>query len=273
MNTFQTAFMFDYGNREPLMEILQSFCKKYVKIPSEAGFIFFVNNIPYNLEFYLIFETENEELFEVGRKLLQKVAIKELSLLTTRQLIKYSSTRRFDSISIPADINLIQMMFPSLFRFPERKYLIEKGYGFLDDISIFPPNTIFFSYANKKLRNDIIKIKSLLTAEAYPVFFDIQSLFPGDNLEDKIKSYIVDAQAIVFFIDDSFMRSKFCKQELDITLENNIKHMFIIDKNLKEEYKKSEPKLQFTNSLFIETDFNNINHIELYKKIKEFIHS
>jgi len=49
--------------------------------------------------------------------------------------------------------------------------------------------------------------------------------------------------------------------------------MFIIDKNLKGEYKGSEPKLQFTNSLFVETDFNNIDHIELYKKMKEFINS
>ena len=271
MNTFQTAFMLDYGNREPVRKILQSFCQKHVKSPSEAGFIFFVNNIPYSLEFYLIFETEDEELFKVGRKLLQKVATKELSLLTTRQLIKYSSTRRFDSISTPANINSIQTVFFLLFRFPERRYLIEKGYEFLDNISIFPPNTIFFSYANKKIRNDIIKIKSLLTAEAYPVFFDVQSLFPGDNLGEKIKSYIIDAQAIVFFIDEFFMRSEFCKQELDITLENNIKHMFIIDKNLKEKCKESEFKLQFINSLFIEIDFNNIDHIEVYKKIKEFI--
>ena len=99
--------------------------------------------------------------------------------------MKYSSTRRFDSISMPADINLIQMIFFSLFRFPERRYLIEKGYEFLDNISIFPPNTTFFSYANKKIRNDIIKIKSMLTAEAYPIFFDVQSLFLGDNLGEK----------------------------------------------------------------------------------------
>lgn len=256
----QTSFSFDYGNRTPIKQVLLEVAKAYERMSTEISLMFFVNNIPYKLEFYLVLEVEEKyekEFIEIQNKL-SNYAIKELSIYTTRKLFSFMGDRRFDSLSITTGKVGIDLAF-NLFRISERSEYKSKGYKFFDH-NLYT-DCVFFSYSNKKLVPIFETTINRLNADAFPVFFDQKSLFLGDELNDRLEDGIKDAKAIIFFIDKMFNVSEYCLKELELAKKYKKNILMIIDSDIS----------MNTESLFIKLDFLNLDSIELYKIIREFL--
>ena len=262
MNYIQSCFLFDYGNRKPAKDVLEYVCDIYKHLSTEIGFIFFVNNNPYNLEFYFILEVEKEFIDEFNniKKILQPYSIKELSILTTQTLLTQMAGRRFNSCSIPASKLYIEKAF-RLFEIKERRELKSIGYNL--ESPRFYPDTIFFSYSNKNLIPTFDNVIAKLNANSFPIFFDRKSLFSSEHIDKNIEYAIKDCHSLVFFIDIEFIKSDYCLRELELAKQYNKKYFLVIDKKMKFEH----------NNLFTEIDIENIDNDLLYNKIKEFIFS
>ncbi len=260
MSYLQSCFLFDYGNRTPVKRILLEICNEYETYANRIGFIFYVNNNPYNLEFYLVLEVENscESLFYNIKDKFSLEAIKELSIIHNRALLQEMSGRRFQSTNISAHKDFVEMCFDSLFDIFERIDILNKEYKLFHPK--FYPDTIFFSYSNKNLESVFNEVISYLNADSYPVFFDKKSLFPGNELDD-IELAIKESKAIIFFIDQKFNESSFCQQELALANKYKKKFLFIIDEKINTD----------SDRIFVKMDFNHLNVELLYKNIKEFI--
>jgi hypothetical protein len=243
--------------------LLLEICEKYKDISTEISFIFCVNNIPYKLEFYFVFEIERnyEKEFTKIKQMLLEYAIKELTFNTTQSLMSQMKNRRFNILTTPCTKEGIDMAFHSekIFLIDERRELKEKGFEFFS--SNLYTNTIFFSYSNKKLINVFDRTINLLNADAYPVFFDRKSLYLGNQLNLSLNDAIKDAEAIIFFIDKEFQKSEYCLKELNLAKKHNKPMLMIVSDNMKidSEY------------LFKKLDFNTLTPNELYKIIREFL--
>lgn len=261
MNYLQSCFLLDYGNRTPIKNLLLKFCKLYYQNSTRIGLIFYVNNNPYSLEFYLSLEVEFEyiDIFNNIKSEIETLSIKELSSISNINLMSDMSGRRFNSQNSALNENFINDFFSNYFVFPERSELIKKGYR--SDFNTFYPNTIFFSYSNKQLIKLLDNVISKLNAESFPVFFDRKSLFISSEINKEIKTRIKECKFIIFFIDQNFLNSSYCKKELHWAKYFKVKSMFIVDKNVKFDHP----------NLFIHEQFSKLDVNLVYKSIKEFI--
>ncbi|MCT7614880.1 toll/interleukin-1 receptor domain-containing protein [Aliarcobacter butzleri] len=257
------CYQCDYGNREKLKEPIRELVTKYSNV--DLGILPFVNNNIYQLEFYLIIEFEKKEFEKDIRETIEPFIIKELTSVSTLYLLEHIGKGRRFNVMNHIFPDQIDMFFKEFFIWPERKSLIDIGYSF--DNSMFPPNTVFFSYSgiNKK---DLETIYSYLLGENLPVFFDLNNITLGNNINSTIEDSIKDCKGIVFFINQKFLNSKWCKKEEDLAYSNNKKIVYIIDQNLDKKEKE-----RFNNILHIEQDFNSFDHLLIVKKILEIFNA
>jgi hypothetical protein len=235
------CYSFDYGNRSIIKEPLRKLLDKYNE--QILGVMPFVNNNPYLLEFYIIFDCEKDEIIDYIKKNIAPLALKEHSELTIRYLLNQLGKRRFNVLShiFPKDLD---NFFENYFFFAERKKLSELGYEF--DKELFPPNTIFFSYSHKN-KEFVENVKNELKNYNLPVFIDTSLLKLGDKLNEQIEKLIKESQGIVFFIDENFYDSTWLNYEFEILNKYDKKKILILDKN----YEK------FKDYLYIKSDFTN----------------
>jgi len=247
MELQKICYKCDYGDREKLKEPIRKLVTTYSHV--DLGVLPFVNNNPYQLEFYIIVEFEKKEFEKDIRKTLQPYIVKELTSISSTYLYKHMGGRRFNTINhiFPDQVD---MFFKDFFFWPERKDLKEIGYSF--DTSMFPPNTVFFSYSNIA-KKEIETIYSYLIGSNLPVFFDLTSIVVSDNINEKIKDSIKDSKGVVFFINQKFIESSWCKEEEKLAIDFKKKVLYIIDENLVniEDY---------NNILHIKQDFTNLDY-------------
>jgi len=222
------CYSFDYGNRTILKEPLRKLLQRYDE--QVLGVMPFVNNNPYLLEFYIIFDCEKDEILEYIKTYITPLAIKEHSELTIEYLLKQLGNRRFNSINhiFP---DMLDNFFENFFFFPERKELLSKGYKI--DTNLFPPNTIFFSYSHK-IEKFVEDIKNELKNYNLPVFVDTSSLVLGDIIDKNIEKLIEESRGVVFFIDKNFYATKWLNYEFDLANRLDKKKFLIMDDNYKE---------------------------------------
>ena len=246
------CYSFDYGNRSILKEPLRKLLNKYDE--QVLGVMPFVNNNPYLLEFYIIFDCEKDEIVDYIKENIAPFAIKEHSELTIRYLLEQLGNRRFNVKNhiFPEEIDTF---FENFFFFKERKDFLKMGYQF--DKKLFPPNTIFFSYShnNKQFVEDV---KNELKNYNLPVFIDTSSLKLGDKIDEKIEKLIEESKGVVFFVDENFYKSEWLDYELKISNKYDKKKLFILDND----YEK------FKDYLYVKSNFNEK---EIKKIVKEIL--
>lgn len=91
MNLQQICYQCDYGDREKLKEPIRDLVTKYP--PQVLGVIPFVNNNPYQLEFYLIIEFEIEEIEEYVRENIEPLCIKTIFCIFKLSTYNYGRTK------------------------------------------------------------------------------------------------------------------------------------------------------------------------------------
>jgi len=235
------CYSFDYGNRSILKDPLRKLLEKYNN--QVLGVIPFVNNNPYLLEFYIIFDCEKDEIVDYIKENIASFAIKEHSELTIRYLLEQLGNRRFNVKNhiFPEEIDVF---FETFFFFPERKDLESKGYKF--DYELFPPNTIFFSYSHNNIQF-VEDVKNELKNYNLPVFIDTSSLKLGDRIDEKIEKLIEESKGVVFFVDENFYKSQWFDYELKTSNKYDKKKLFILDND----YEK------FKDYLYVKSNFKD----------------
>lgn len=259
MNLQQICYQCDYGDRDKLKEPIRDLVTKYS--PQVLGVMPFVNNNPYQLEFYLIIEFEVEEIEEYVRKNIEPLCIKKLSSVSLNYLLTTMGERRFNSANHIFS-EQVDMFFNDFFFFPERKTLEEKGYKAAT--KLFPPSTVFFSYS----WDDKEKIQTLhthLIPYNLPIFFDINNIETGADISNTIELAMEECKGVIFFVNQKFLDSSWCEREEELAQKLGKKSIYIIDSNLS----KDVINKRYSSILYVEQDFNNIDYKYLAKKILE----
>lgn len=259
MSLQQICYQCDYGDREKLREPIRELVAKYSS--QVLGVMPFVNNNPYQLEFYLVIEFEDELIEGYVRDNIEPLCIKKLSSISVNYLLQSMGERRFNSLNhiFPS---LVDQFFDSFFFFSERRELEEKGYK--PPTKLFPPNTVFFSYSHQ-VRDKIQALHTYLMPYNLPIFFDISNIQPGDNIANAIEMFMQDCKGVIFFVNQMFIDSQWCQKEEELSQRFGKKSIYIIDSNLS----KSIIQNRYSAVLYIEQDFNNINYKYIAKKILE----
>lgn len=259
INWQHICYQCDYGDRGKLREPIRNLVSKFS--PEILGVMPFVNNNPYQLEFYLIIEFEKEEIEDYVRKNIEPLCIKELSSVSFNYLFGMLGERRFNSRNhiFPDEVDLF---FNDFFFFAERKELEKKGYT--PASKLFPPNTVFFSYSIKE-KEKVNTLRTHLMSYNLPIFFDVDNIKPGDNIKETIESALAESKGIIFLVNNDFIKSEWCIREEELALKLGLKFLYIIDSNLP----KNIIDEKYSSILYIKHDFNNIDYKDLSKKIWE----
>lgn len=259
MNLQQICYQCDYGDREKLREPIRNLVTKYS--PQVLGVMPFVNNNPYQLEFYLIVEFEIEEIESYVRENIEPLCIKKLSSVSLNYLLTSLGERRFNSTNhiFPEQVDIF---FDDFFFFDERKVLEKKGYK--PASKLFPPNTIFFSYSSEN-KEKIQTLHAHLIPYNLPIFFDMDNIELGDDIFTTIKLAMQDCKGVIFFVNQKFIESKWCEEEELISQHLGKKSIYIIDSNLSKDIINN----RYSSVLYIEQDFDNIDYKYVSKKILE----
>lgn len=217
----------DYGNREDVINATKYLLDKQGDRSLQCV-SYFVNNNPYNLEFYILLSynlpTEEEILYMM--QLLGNLGVKYRQDITVDVLFAEMGNRRFDSAAL-FDSDSVEF-FKSRFLVPERKTLEEKGY-------VMRPfsrsKEVFISHSSEN-KAEVKKLIPYLNGKSHSVWFDEYSLKIGDSLNDKIEKGIVEAELVLFWITEEFLSSDWCIREMDISKENNCTVIYVVDKSI-----------------------------------------
>jgi hypothetical protein len=259
MSLQQICYQCDYGDREKLREPIRDLVTKYS--PQDLAVIPFVNNNPYQFEFYLIIEFEIESIEGYIRKNIESLCIKKLSSVSLNYLVKNMGERRFNNINhiFP---ELVDEFFNNFFFFPERKTLKKEGYK--TATKLFPPNTVFFSYSSDE-KEKIQTLHTHLIPYNLPIFFDMDNIETGANISNTIELAIEECKGVIFFVNQKYINSSWCQKEEKLSQKFGKKSIYIIDTNLSNNVINNK----YSSFLYVKQDFNNIDYKYLAKKILE----
>lgn len=118
----------EYGRRSHLIPVFQQLLREQ-DASSLQMLSLFVNNNPYNLEFFIAvsYDRPKEEHLDRMFRLLEDAGLRQRKDLTARNIMRAMADRRFNSASL-LDEDSVPTIMEHLFFFPEIRVLEEKGY-------------------------------------------------------------------------------------------------------------------------------------------------
>ncbi len=200
----------DYGLRKPLISVLIKLLKEQ-DVSSLQMVSLFVNNVPYNLELYIVISYKNpiDDHIKTMLDELPKLKIKYRTDITLSELIKELANRRFNSATIGSWEEVDYIFNSGLFRFVEKEELHAKGY-------ITKPlgkrTPVFISHSTND-KPEIEKLLPYLSGAGLPVWFDKISIDYGESITEAIEKGINESGAVIFWITRNFINSSWCKTE------------------------------------------------------------
>ncbi|WP_042063162.1 toll/interleukin-1 receptor domain-containing protein [Aeromonas allosaccharophila] len=171
----------------------------------------FVNNNPYNLEFFIVLSYENPRDGQVEKmlKLMTDVGARQRPDIPINELMMEMGGKRFNSMTV-SNVSSIEQVKHDLFDFKERKDIAQI-------ISIKPlgkrlPVFLSHSSSDKPFVEDVIPY---LSSQGLPVWYDKVSIDYGESILSAVQSGVKDSGAVIFFITKSFINSSWCKLEME----------------------------------------------------------
>ena len=118
----------EYGRRSHLIPVFQQLLREQ-DASSLQMLSLFVNNNPYNLEFFIAvsYDRPKEEHLDRMFRLLEDAGLRQRKDLTALNIMRAMADRRFNSASL-LDEDSVPTIMGHLFFFPEIRVLEEKGY-------------------------------------------------------------------------------------------------------------------------------------------------
>lgn len=218
----------DYGERRKVNDVSKKLLITQ-NVHSLQCISYFVNNNPYNLEFYILVSydepTEDEIVFM--KQNFENIGLKYRNDVTMDILFCAMQYRRFNSVAF-CDEEMFDTYISDLFWFPERQQLEENGY-IMKSFTI--NKEVFISHASEN-KDRARKLIPYLNGKSIAVWFDEYSIKGGEKLYDRIKKGMEEATIIVFWVSKNFLSSPWCRAEMEMAEDMKLKQIYIIDEDV-----------------------------------------
>jgi len=199
----------DYGEHSRVLENLK------VLLANQNAYelsmcALFVNNNPYNLEFFVVLSYENPKVDQIQdmKELLRPCGARYRPDITMAELMSEAGEKRFN-IATGLDPDSSELL-SKLFQFKERLEVAGK-------ISMRPLGKklpVFLSHSSfdKPYVEDVIPY---FTSKGLPVWYDKISIDYGKTIVTAIQEGILSSGAVIFFVTDHFLKSSWCNSEME----------------------------------------------------------
>ena len=222
----------EYGRRSHLLPVFQQLLREQ-DASSLQMLSLFVNNNPYNLEFFIAvsYDRPKEEHLDRMFRLLEDAGLRQRKDLTARNIMRAMADRRFNSASL-LDEDSVPTIMEHLFFFPEIRVLEEKGYR----MTPFGREQMVFLSHSSLDKPEIEEIIPLLNGMDLPVWFDKYSIALGDSITDKVQEGIQQSSIVLFWITEHFLDSRWCKFEMRAfikkLIEEDVRVISVLDRGI-----------------------------------------
>lgn len=222
----------EYGRRSHLIPVFQQLLREQ-DASSLQMLSLFVNNNPYNLEFFIAvsYDRPKEEHLDRMFRLLEDAGLRQRKDLTALNIMRAMADRRFNSASL-LDEDSVPTIMGHLFFFPEIRVLEEKGYR----MTPFGREQMVFLSHSSLDKPEIEEIIPLLNGMDLPVWFDKYSIALGDSITDKVQEGIQQSSIVLFWITEHFLDSRWCKFEMRAfikkLIEEDVRVISVLDRGI-----------------------------------------
>lgn len=264
----------DYGVRKPLVPILKKLLREQDASSLQMVKIF-SNNNPYQLEMFVALSYDNPQENQIKTMLneLGKLGIRYRPDITLRELINEYENKRFngktfrnewdieDMLNTEADdINQGELLLKSdLFAFAEKAELERRGYV-IKPLGEKLPVFLSHSSKDKEVIEDLIPY---LNGSNLPTWYDKINIDYGDSIDKRIEHGIKIAGAVLFSVSRDFLKSDWCKLEMDSFLKRLLRkeEILILSIILEEIPKEELPSTILKNKYFTLDEDRNLGKI------------
>lgn len=200
-----------YGRRKHLKSVFKDLLRKQ-SADSLQCLALYVNNNPHNLEFYIFasYASEKKEDIEYIQKKFKEAGLIYRQDLTHESLMKQMQNRRFNSITLLDENTVDIVMDNGLFVFAEIEDMEANGYY---DEPFGKEKEVFLSHSSKD-KEDVERLIPYLNAMNLPVWFDKYNIDVGQSIVEKVQEGVEKSYAVIFWITENFLQSKWCKMEM-----------------------------------------------------------
>lgn len=222
----------EYGKRSHLKALFKELLKEQDSSSLEMLAIF-VNNNPYNFEFYIavVYDIPKEEHVEKMIGLFENAGLVLRNDLTFFMFMNSMKDRRFNSCAFLGEQD-IDLKFENMFDFVEIEDLKKKGY-YMQPFG--KEKQVFISHSSKD-KKDVEMIIPYLNGQDLPVWFDKYSIPVGASITEQVQRGIEESDMVIFWVTDNFLNSNWCQMEMKAyisrMIQENIRICIVMDDDI-----------------------------------------
>lgn len=222
----------EYGKRSHLKASFKELLKEQDSSSLEMLAIF-VNNNPYNFEFYIavVYDIPKEEHVEKMIGLFENAGLVLRNDLTFFMFMNSMKDRRFNSCAFLGEQD-IDLKFENMFAFVEIEDLKKKGY-YMQPFG--KEKQVFISHSSKD-KKDVEMIIPYLNGQDLPVWFDKYSIPVGASITEQVQRGIEESDMVIFWVTDNFLNSNWCQMEMKAyisrMIQENIRICIVMDDDI-----------------------------------------
>lgn len=222
----------EYGKRSHLKASFKELLKEQDSSSLEMLAIF-VNNNPYNFEFYIavVYDIPKEEHVEKMIGLFENAGLVLRNDLTFFMFMNSMKDRRFNSCAFLGEQD-IDLKFENMFDFVEIEDLKKKGY-YMQPFG--KEKQVFISHSSKD-KKDVEMIIPYLNGQDLPVWFDKYSIPVGASITEQVQRGIEESDMVIFWVTDNFLNSNWCQMEMKAyisrMIQENIRICIVMDDDI-----------------------------------------
>ena len=202
----------DYGIRKPIIPILKTLLAEQSSDQLQMVTLLINNNI-YNLEFFIAYSYDNPEEGQIERMkgLMYGLGLRYCPDLPYEELFGDIAGRRFNALSIPS-ADMVEDTFnnPKGFLFADKE-AIAANFPMIPLSNKLP---VFLSHTSQN-KPDIEELIPYLNGRGLPIWYDKLNIDYGKVIIDAIQEGIKNSGAVIFWITKEFLKSNWCKTELN----------------------------------------------------------
>lgn len=214
----------DYGERKKLTLFMKELLRRQDSTSLQTLGVF-INNNPYNLELFVFVSYDNPKDDDLifMKEGFEKIGLIYRSDITHDEMLIQMSNRQYDNIVLFNE-EMVDFIMQTWFKFRERDELENMGYKFKP---FGKKRQIFISHASVN-KPEIEKIIPFLNAINMNVWVDKYNINVGDSIEKKVFEGIDNSNAVIFWITKDFLKSPWCKEEMDHFIDRAINEDVLI---------------------------------------------
>ena len=222
----------EYGKRSHLKVSFKELLKEQDSSSLEMLAIF-VNNNPYNFEFYIavVYDIPKEEHVEKMIGLFENAGLVLRNDLTFFMFMNSMKDKRFNSCAFLGEQD-IDLKFENMFDFVEIEDLKKKGY-YMQPFG--KEKQVFISHSSKD-KKDVEMIIPYLNGQDLPVWFDKYSIPVGASITEQVQRGIEESDMVIFWVTDNFLNSNWCQMEMKAyisrMIQENIRICIVMDDDI-----------------------------------------